>query len=48
MTKAFKVADDIYYANLQDGDYSEHKKSIIWKIGDVSMREILIWAWLPP
>ena len=47
MFKASLAADDIYWAILQEGDYSEYKTSIIRRILDVSMREILIRAWLP-
>ena len=48
MMKAFTVVDaEIYNASLQDGDYNEYKESIIRRIGDVSMRELFIRAWLP-
>jgi len=37
----------IYVANLRDGDYSEYKESIIRRIGEVSMHELFVRAWLP-
>lgn len=46
--KAFGVIHtEIYLARLRDGDYDEEKESIIRRMRDVSMRELLIRAWLP-
>src|SRR5436190_11331320 len=48
MIKVYKLAEmKIYIANLQDGDYSEYKESIIRRTGEVSMHELFIRAWLP-
>jgi hypothetical protein len=48
MMKSFRVVDEeIFIASLRDGDYSEYKESVIRRIGDVSMRELFIRAWLP-
>jgi hypothetical protein len=48
ITKTFGIVNEkIYIANLQDGDYSEYKESILRRITDVSMRELFIRAWLP-
>lgn len=48
MLKTFNLAQEkIYFANLQSGDYSEYKESIVRRIGEVSPHELFIRAWLP-
>jgi hypothetical protein len=48
MLEAFGVVNtEIYLPTLQDDDYSQEKESIVRRMGDVSMRELLIRAWLP-
>jgi hypothetical protein len=47
--KLLVVAREIYDSSLQDGDYNEEKERIIRRlaVGEVSMREIWIRAWMP-
>jgi hypothetical protein len=48
LIEAFYLAQaKIYVPSLQDGDYSEHKERIIRRIGEASMHELLVRAWLP-
>ena len=48
MSKLYYLIEmKIYVASLREGDYGEDKESIIRRMGEASMHELFIRAWLP-